>query len=197
MSLLSAALSLVTHGGVAEAKRWFDTVRDPHEQVRESADSWQRFREQLPAAAERQSFSPDAARQFTDGMEQLADHPSELMVARLHANRSDLPDLYTAATQGGGEFDESAAAGAFGGSVAGAFDGVASGVGGRFDRLHRDPALAAQVQGALGWSPEHYESQLGPYLDNWWGAGWEQHPAEHKSAWLDQLVSGVNPAPAP
>jgi hypothetical protein len=172
MSLLSSALTLVTHGGASEAKRWFDTVCGLHEQVRDSDDSWQRFRERLPAEAERQSFPADAARQFTDGMEGLADDPNELM-AHLHANRDDLPNLYTAATQGG------------------AFDGSAA-VGGRFDWLHGDPALASQVRGALGWSPEHYESALGPYLDSQWGPGWEQHPAEHKSAWLDQLISGAD-----
>jgi hypothetical protein len=49
----------------------------------------------------------------------------------------------------------------------------------------------ARVEATLQYRPEHYESHLAPYLEQLWGPGWEQHPDEHKQAWLDQALTGL------
>ena len=45
----------------------------------------------------------------------------------------------------------------------------------------------------FSWLPEHYQEYLGPYLDQSWGPGWEQNPAEDKRAWLEQLLAAQQP----
>jgi hypothetical protein len=66
----------------------------------------------------------------------------------------------------------------------------------RFAWLHADPALPVRVEEVLSYQPDRYEEYLAPYLDTAWGPGWEQHPDEHKRAWLDQLLTGLEERPA-
>ncbi len=65
----------------------------------------------------------------------------------------------------------------------------------RFAWLDADPALPVRLERVLSYQPEHYEEYVAPYLDTAWGTGWEEHPDEHKRAWLDQLLTGLEERP--
>lgn len=49
------------------------------------------------------------------------------------------------------------------------------------------------------WGPD-WQTPLGEQLDYRWGDGWEQHPADHKAAWLpdvvDELLAPADDIPA-
>ncbi|MBB4906103.1 hypothetical protein [Actinophytocola algeriensis] len=47
---------------------------------------------------------------------------------------------------------------------------------------------AAQVALLHGYWGDQWPDQLAPWLDERWGTGWEQNPAEHRATWLDALV---------
>jgi hypothetical protein len=66
---------------------------------------------------------------------------------------------------------------------------------GRFTWLHADPGLQVRVEKSLSYEPDSYEEHLAPYLEGVWGTGWEAYPGEHKRAWLDQLLTGLEEQP--
>jgi hypothetical protein len=51
-----------------------------------------------------------------------------------------------------------------------------------------DWATAAQVQVLHGYWGAQWTDYLAPWLEERWGTGWQQHPAEHRTAWLDVLL---------
>ncbi|BFU42628.1 hypothetical protein [Krasilnikovia sp. MM14-A1004] len=166
-------VTLVVHDSPAAVASWFDGVCDVFAEVRGSDDPWSQFRSRWPEAAAARFFTADQATRFIDGLEQLTPAPAQLL-ADLIVHRSELPQWYATAT------------------AAAAHDGPAATAEqptDRFGWVSADPHCVDGVQRTFGWHPEHYDSHLGPHLDDLWGTGWEHHPPEHKHAWLTEHLA--------
>lgn len=187
---LTTMVTLVEHPSPDQARRWFDALCELYDEVADSGDLWAEFRERLPGTAAAWSFDEEAARRFVEGVEEASDDPAGWLTL-LGQNRGELAAWYAYATAPA-EADTLDGAP---GIAPEAAEGAVS-TAGRFSWLSVDPGLQVRVQQTFSYQPEHYEEYLGPYLASVWGIGWEAHPAEHKQAWLDQLLTGMEAGPA-
>lgn len=195
MDDVTTAATLVILDQPELAEQWFATICQTYDEVSESDDVWAGFVEGFPPAADAY-FGSSTATQWVEGMEDLTTDPAGLL-AQLAAQRDDLASLYWAETQP----EEAAAEEVVGEAEEDAQDEYAPAVedaepADPFAWVHAQPELVARVQSTLQYWPEHYESHLRPYLEGLWGPGWEQHPDEHKQAWLDQALAGLETAEA-
>ena len=175
MDDLTSAVTLVHHDSESRAEEWFEAICTLYDELGDSDHLWDEFRERWPAAAADRGFSGDVAEDWVRRVEDLTHDPAALL-RELAERRTDLGQLYeseaaAATAQQPTEADASAA--------------------GRFGWLLEDATLVGRVEKAFRYQPEHYDEYLGPYLDQYWGGGWEQNPDDHKRAWLDQMLSGM------
>lgn len=200
MDDVTTTVALVTHDDQQQAEQWFERMCGLWDEVRDG-DAWMEFRDKWPDVARDAGFTSEAAEQFIQGVEDLPGDPVSLL-NQVADRRDELPYLHAsiveqaAAEAQQAPYDQSGyaeSAYAESGYEQSGYPQAADS-GGSFGWLNEDPSLVERVGTAFGYQPEHYESHLGPYLEQAWGTDWEQHPADHKRAWLDQLLSQVAPA---
>jgi hypothetical protein len=193
MDELTTAVTLVTLDSPELAEQWFLTIGQTYDEVAESDDVWAEFAERFPMAAE-SYFGSSTATQWLEGIRDLTSDPAGLL-GLMAQRRDELASIYWA------ELQEREAAWSAGSAEEASYDSAdpsayaaveeADASGDPFAWVHAQPELAMRVESILQYRPEHYESHLGPYLEQIWGAGWEQHPDEHKQAWLGQALDGM------
>jgi hypothetical protein len=190
MDDLTTAVTLVTLDQAELADQWFATITQTYDEVADADDVWSGFVDRFPGAAD-SYFGSSTAMAWVEAMQHLTSDPAGLL-EQLAARRDELAALYwaeleqqqAAAAEDAGEVYEPAAEAEYV-----PVDEAAT--PDRFGWVYAQPELMARVEATLQYRPEHYESHLAPYLEQLWGPGWEQHPDEHKQAWLDQALAGL------
>lgn len=171
--MMAWALTAVPHADDASVLRWFDALRSAHQACLDNGDAgWEALREQIGTVAGPEFGDVAAVEGFVaalDGTGQGAELIEQLL--ELHGH---MPDLYWQVVGGGeaGHEAHAAAAGESGESGAGGFAWLNS----------------EQHQTVHDWWGDGWDATLSEHLDARWGAGWQQHPDEHKTAWLDDLI---------
>lgn len=134
-------------GSAAEVPGWAAVLRESSTE----ADSWDGFVSRLDTVAADSGWADSAVATF---VRVAADNGGMDVIVRLVGLEDELPELYTYLTAGpfGWVLDD-----------------------------HR-----AYLQGL--WAAE-WPDRLTVELDVRWGAGWQEHPAEHKASWLADLVA--------
>jgi hypothetical protein len=192
---LTALTTLVSHETPEEAARWYDLIIEVTHDARDrGGDLWETFAEEWPAAATAASFTSDQATAFLDGVSAVGGDPGQLLeMVEQHRDELVAAHAPSAAYPDESGWPDPAAGPATPEGAQGAQGAQGAPVGAdRFAWVY-DGGLVDRVALAFSFQPEHYETHLGPYLDQTWGIGWEQHPAEHKQAWLAQLLDGFLP----
>ncbi len=194
MDDLTTAVTLVTLDEPDQAEQWFATITQTYDEVADSDDVWAGFVERFPDAAA-SSFGSGVAEAWIQGVQDLTSDPAPLL-AELADRRAELAALYWAELENAqaAETAEASEAGWAAEAQEPAAGDAAEGEADDdpFGWLRSQPDLAAKVAAAWQYQPEHYESHLGPYLESLWGPGWEQHPDDHKQAWLEQALSDLD-----
>lgn len=149
--------------------RWFDVVAGADGAAHD--DGWESLDERIRAGAEQASFDASSVDTFLRGMADTGQGVE--LVRKLAELRDRMPDLYWELAQP----PEPEVAGA-------ADDGF-----GWVSQTQRE-----QLSSLWGADWQQY---LGQQLDYRWGEGWQQHPAEHKTAWLDDLMAQLTEPAVP
>lgn len=162
---LAESVIAMTFDNDHDVSRWFDLLDEAYrEQESAGSPEWTVLRGRIAEAAAAASFDASAVEYFLDVVEgggQVA------AVVDLVALRDALPDVYwTVYWWRYGEDTE---------PVEDTADPMGWVSGTAASRL------------AAAWG-EGWQDGLTAHLTARWGEGWEQHPAEHRSAWLDDLL---------
>jgi hypothetical protein len=192
MDDVTTAVTLVALEQPDLAEQWFATIAETYDEVADSDDVWAGFVDRFPDPAA-SYFGSSTAVAWIEGVQDLTTDPASLL-AEMAERRGELAALYWAEleTAQAGEATAVSDEGAAWGEEYPAAE--AEGADDRFGWVLGQPELVARVEATFQYLPEHYDSHLGPYLDQLWGPGWEQHPDEHKQAWLDQVLAGLEQA---
>lgn len=159
------ALVALPHADDAGVLRWFGALQQAHEACQAGGDpGWEALREHIIAVAAPEYGDVAAVEGFVAALDGTG-QGAEIIEQLLHLH-GQLPDLYWQVAGGGG-----------------AEAAQEAGDGGSFTWL-----TAEQHQHVSSWWENGWPSILTAHLNSRWGEGWEQHPAEHKVAWLDDLI---------
>jgi hypothetical protein len=192
-------VNFVTLDDPRHAEGWLALICATYDEATTADDVWAAFSQRLPAVAAG-SVGAETAKAWIAAVDGQVPDPAGLL-ADMAARRGDLADLYAGADKA--DDDPAAYVAAEAAPEAATHAAEASPEGsaadeGPFGWLSARPNLAARVETVLQYQPEHYESHLGPYLEQLWGAEWNLHPAEHKRAWLEAALADLEQAePAP
>ena len=171
------AVGAVPHADDQSVLTWFEVLRTALETVQGEGDgpNWDRMVLLIRTTAEERAVDASAVEGFLDGLGQTGQGYD--LVERLVGLTDQMPDLYWYLTNP--SVDETGEAGETGETVhpmAWVLD----------DQLARTRALFG----------DSWPEDLAQHLDSRWGAGWEQHPDEHKVAWLADLLTEWEQPPA-
>jgi hypothetical protein len=161
--LTAWALGALPHADDQSVLRWFAVLQHAYDSCRDEGDpSWEALRHRIGTAAAEEYGDLGEIEPFLDALSGTGQGGE--LVERMVQLHPLMPALYWQVVGGGA------------GAPAADADGFSW-------------MTSAQHEKVASWWAGSWEETLSAHLDDKWGPGWQQHPAEHKVAWLDGLIS--------
>lgn len=170
------ALVAMPHADDHDVIRWFEVLRTAYDSCQADGEtSWDALGARIAAVGAEQAFDAATVEQYLEAL--AGTGQATELVERMLELSDQMPALYWQLRSGPAD------------------DGAEQATGDPLGWVTQEQRDYLESAWGTAWP-----DSLTEYLNGNWGAGWEQHPDDHKAAWLQDLIhtwSAQGPAETP